>query len=696
MTDHTRLTKQQKVMTMLGTLLGMLLAALDQTIVSTAGPSIQRDLHIEPSLYAWLTTSYLVASAVMTPVWGKLSDLFGRRRILVQGISVFLVGSLLCGLSQTTTQLIAARVVQGLGSAALFTTAFAVIADIFSPRERGRYAGLFGAVFGLSSVVGPLVGGLITDAFGWHWCFLINLPVGAIALGVILTRMPPLLSEARSKTIDFAGAVTFALAIVPLLLALSLGKLELREGDVGYLWNDPPILAMVACFVVFSIAFFLVERRATEPLIDLQLFRNRAFAVGNLASLVGGMAFLGAIVFLPLFMVNVVGASATRAGLTTTPLTFGIVFGNIFAGQVSSRVGRYKFLILGAIVVQMAGFALMAFSLSPDVTSAGMAARMVLIGLGLGPAIPLFNVHISSAVSPHQIGAATSTATLARSLGSTMGIAIFGNLFGLTLVHGLEEKMAVATAGLPPAMVAQWQSQQGAAGGGGEEGAPAGQSFDAEAIKKNIAERFARQRNVVDAALGNDDPAALQELARAPLLDERVRSVVDAGGIGKAIGAGFDATQAAIEQALQQGPEGLAALLADPSLPPPVKERLASVPPAALASPEARAGILAGVTQGLAEARAAAIGGARTAALTAAKKGLDDGERTAVDAVDKMARALKEAFTDATARVYFIAIFFALAGLLVALFLPELPLRGGPGGGEGATDGTGPAPPALE
>jgi EmrB/QacA subfamily drug resistance transporter len=675
---------------MAGTLLGMLLAALDQTIVSTAGPSIQRDLHIEPALYTWLTTAYLVSSAVMTPVWGKLSDLFGRRRILVQGILVFLVGSLLCGVSQTTNQLIGARVIQGLGGAALFTTAFAVIADIFSPRERGRYAGLFGAVFGLSSVVGPLVGGLITDTIGWHWCFFINLPVGAIALGVILTRMPPLQSDVADRSIDFAGALFFGLAVVPLLIALSLGKVELREGDVGYMWNSPQIMGMVGAAVVFSVVFFIVEKRARVPMIDMHLFGNRAFAVGNLASLVVGMSFLGAIVFLPLFMVNVVGASATRAGLTTTPLTFGIVFGNILAGQLSSRLGRYKFIILGALVLQMIGFAVMAFTLSPDVSSAGMAARMVLIGLGLGPAIPLFNLHISSSVEPRQIGAATSTATLARSLGSTMGIAIFGNIFGLTLVHDLEQKMAVATAGLPAAYVEQWKKGPQASGGG-EEGAPAAGGFDVEAVQKKIKDRFTQQRSVVDAALGHDDPAALAELAKAPQLDERMKGVIAAGGFEHAIGDGFAQTKAKVAAALAQGSDGVQTLLADPSIPPPLKERLSSVPAPALASPEARAGILAGINAGLDAARDDAIKNARAQALTGAKKGLDDAETLALGAVVKVGRALKEAFSDATARVYFVGIFFALAGLLVSLLMPELALRGG--GARGGAEGH---PPALE
>jgi EmrB/QacA subfamily drug resistance transporter len=688
--DHTQLSRSQKVMTLAGSLLGMLLAALDQTIVSTAGPAIQQDLHIEPALYSWLTTSYLIASAVMTPVWGKLSDLFGRRRILVQGIVVFLVGSLACGLSQSTTQLIAARVVQGLGGAALFTTAFAVIADLFSPRERGRYTGLFGAVFGLSSVVGPLVGGLVTDTVGWHWCFFLNLPVGAVALAVILTRMPPLEHEVTDRSLDVAGAFVFALAVVPLLVALSLGKVELREGDVGSLWNSPLIVGLLIAAVVFGVAFLLVERRARVPLIDLRLFENRAFALGNLASFFTGMAFLGAIVFLPLFMVVVTGASATDAGLTTTPLTFGIVIGNIVSGQISSRVGRYKFMILGALVLQMVGFGVMAWSLSPDVTAAGMAARMVLIGLGLGPTIPLFNLHISSAVEPRQIGAATSTATLARSLGSTMGIALLGNLFGYTLVHGIEERMATATAGLPPALVAAWRPPAPSTATGDAEGATApAAAFDRNAARARVQALFAQQRDVARAALERDDPAALAILARAPHVDERLHAVIAAGGIARAVDAGFADARTKIADALSADGPGVGVLLADPALPALLKARIAAIPEGATRTAAGRDSTRESLFAGLELARNDAVVIARAESMAATLAALASSEQQALDGVAAVDRALKQAFTVAIARVYLVGIVFALLGLIVALFLPELPLRG-------PSPTAGPTPPAAD
>ena len=615
----------------------------------------------------------------MTPVWGKLSDIFGRRLILVGGITIFLIGSFACGVSGSTVQLITARVVQGLGAASLFTSAFAVVADLFTARERGKYSGIFGAVFGLSSVVGPLVGGFITDNIGWHWCFFINLPIGAVALGVILTRMPSLKQEQDHKAkIDYLGALLFALSVIPLLLALSFGKFEIKEGDTGFLWTSPQILGMFAAFAVFLVAFVAWERRTPDAMIDVRLFSNRAFAVGNLASFVVGMSFLGAIVFLPLFMVNVVGLSATRSGLTTTPLTFGIVAANIIAGQVSSRTGKYKFLIVGAIVILMTGFAIMAFTVDVDATQSGMTVRMILIGLGLGPSIPLFSLHISNAVEPRQIGAATSTSTLSRNLGSTMGLAIFGTVFGTTLTHAISDRMAEATQGMPPAYLAQMRGGDGPSSGG-EEGAPATQTFDEKAIVEKIHARFAEQRKTVEAALDHDDPAALAELKKAPNLDDKMKAVIDAGGIASAVGAGFEAQKAKLKAAFDAGPDAVAALANDPSLPPQLAQKLKELPPPALQSPEGRAQILAGISMGMDKARDDAIVSARVAAKNGAAKGLDDAEAKAVETVGKVGMALKQAFTDAITRVYFVAIFFALFGLLVSLALPELPLRGGPG-----------------
>lgn len=488
--DLPVLTRRQRVATMVASLLGLLLAALDQTIVSTAGPRIQADLHIDPAIYVWITTAYLVASTVLVPLWGKLSDLYGRKPILIAGMLIFLLGSVLCGISQSTLQLVLFRAVQGVGSASLFTNAFAVVADLFVPAERGKYQGIFGGVFGLSSVIGPLAGGFITDHVGWHWVFFVNVPIGAIAIAFAAANMPMLRRERADKPrLDLVGAAALVVALVPLLLALSLGHGAHASARTGWPWGSWQIGALFGVAAVGIVVFLLIERVVREPLLDLRLFGNKVFSIGNAAAFTMGLSFLGTIVFLPLFMVNVVGLSATSSGLTTMPLTFGIVAANVFTGQVVARLGRYKAVMLIAIAVLIGAFAIMGFTLATDSTQLGVSAKMILVGIGLGPSIPLFTLAVQNAVPPHQIGVATSTSTFSRQMGATIGLAIVGTVFATTLATRIQAELGGA-GGPPPAATSAAPAPGGEEGGRGSGMA----KFDAAAIKQKINAQFDGER----------------------------------------------------------------------------------------------------------------------------------------------------------------------------------------------------------
>lgn len=442
------LTNRSKLVILAGVLLSLFLSALDQTIVSTALPRIVADLQgIE--LLAWVSTSYLLASTAMVPIYGKLSDLYGRKPVLLSGIVIFLVGSVLCGIAPSMLMLVVFRGLQGLGAAALTSTAFAIPADLFVPSERARYQGIFAAVFGLSSIIGPYIGGLLTDSVGWRWVFYINLPLGLVALAFIASKMPRMHSGLTAK-IDYLGSAMLIITVVPLLLALTLDK-------TAHAWSSPLIVGLFAVAAVGLGLFLWAERRAEAPILPLFLFRNRTFALVNLISPLVGMSFFAAVLFLSIYLVNVLGVSATEAGTAVIPLTLGFVFSSFASSAIVQRTGRYKLIMLAGLLIMLAGFWWLT-QLDVNTTLNMVRLHMVVIGIGMGPTMPILNLALQNAVPFEVVGAATASRQFFLQLGQALGAAIFGVLLTVTLTNSIEANLAPVKAKLPPAVAAQFDA----------------------------------------------------------------------------------------------------------------------------------------------------------------------------------------------------------------------------------------------
>jgi EmrB/QacA subfamily drug resistance transporter len=448
------LLTQRRVLLVIGALmLGMLLAALDQTIVATALPTIAGDLHGLSHLF-WVVTGYLLFATVSTPLWGKLGDMYGRKFFFQAAIVIFLIGSALSGLSSSLIELIVFRSLQGLGAGGLFVGAQAIIGDVVPPRDRGKYQGIFGAVFGLSSVAGPLLGGFFVQHLSWHWIFYINLPIGALALVVTSGFLPSALRRVP-HVIDYIGAVVLAGGVTCLVLLTTLG-------GTTYPWGSLPIVLMAVLGVILLAIFVLVERRAAEPILPLHLFRNRVFSATSAVGFIVGFSMFGAITYLPTYLQVVRGASPTGSGLELLPLMGGLLVTSIGSGILISRWGRYKIFPIVGTAIMIVGLYLFS-RLGIHTSTLTISLYMVVLGLGLGCVMQVLVIVVQNAVPHSELGVATSGATFFRSIGGSFGTAIFGAIFANVLTGNLGRYLAgvrlppgfSGTAGASPAALAK-------------------------------------------------------------------------------------------------------------------------------------------------------------------------------------------------------------------------------------------------
>lgn len=427
-------------------MLGMLLAALDATIVSTALPTIVGDLHGANHL-SWVVVAYLLASTVSTPLWGKLGDLYGRKIFFIWAIVIFLAGSMLCGFAQNMLELILFRALQGLGGGGLMVGAQAVIADVVAPRERGKYSGLFGAVFGAATVLGPLLGGYIVEYWSWRWIFFVNVPFGIIALLVTAAALPNA-GERRSHVIDYAGIVTLTLAASSLILFTSLGGSD-------FAWSSWKSIGLLVGGLVLTVAFIMIERRSVEPVLPPSLFANRVFSSASAIGFVVGFAMFGAMTFLPLYFQDVHGASPTNSGLRLLPMMVGLFSASIVTGQLVVRGWRYRpFPIVGTAVMTI-GIGLLG-TIGVTTSTFVTGAYMLILGVGIGLVMQILITAVQNAVNPSDVGAATAGSNFFRSIGGSFGTAVFGAIFSNELPRQLAAglKSTGYTGALPPA--SQW------------------------------------------------------------------------------------------------------------------------------------------------------------------------------------------------------------------------------------------------
>nr|WP_245808073.1 MDR family MFS transporter [Deinococcus hopiensis] len=639
-------------------MLAVFLAALDNTIIATAGPSIQRALLLNAGMYAWLTTAYLITSTVFVPLYGKLSDEIGRKPVLLTGIAIFLLGSIGCGLSQNVSALIAMRAVQGVGAAALFTTAFALIADLYPPGERARMTGLIGATFGLSSVLGPLAGGIITQTFGWRWNFWINVPLACLALIFITAFMPRWTHRpfAPRRPFDTWGAAALLLGSIPLLIALAQGRPRLEPGQAGFLWLSWPTFALVLLSILGTIAFIRMEQRAPNPLLNIAFFRSPLFSKATLAAFLVGMVFLGPMIFLPLYLVNVVGLSAMTAGATIIPLSLGIVAGTVITGQLLHRFQRPKSLMLATLGLMLTALTILGFTLTVHTGVLDITLKMVFLGLSLGPAIPLYTLTAQQAAPAEETGAATAVVTFARQLGNVCGVALLGSIFASTVGINLQHTKTTVLNSLPASTRSEFSTYTDQT---------TQTELNIQRIREDVLSKIDERGRVITKAIMDNDPASVAIVLNDPRTPQVLREPLSGGGIVHWVRERHRHKQQQLQNALVGGePSAIRRLLSADDTPFEVREALL------IGTPSQRRALAERLLKDGPNNEANEIFSTQRTRLDGAMYGLNAARSQVRQALDVFEVGLKEALTLALRNVFQAGLIVALLALLVTLTLP--------------------------
>ena len=660
------ITPAERRLTLAALAVVVLLSALDQTIVSTAMPRIIEQLQ-GLSMYAWVTTAYMLTSTVSVPIYGKLSDQYGRKGILIIGVVTFLAGSVLCGLAGEfgelpllgggMMQLIVCRAIQGLGAGALMTVSFAIMADLYPPRERGRLFGVFGSVFGIATVVGPFIGGFLTDhgtftllgheIAGWRWVFYVNLPLGLLALFMILYHMPVLRHGAGGR-IDYLGAVLVVLTAATLLLGLTLG-------GTSYPWDSPHILGLFAVGCISLGIFLWIETHATHPILPLHLFRIHSFRIAALASFVMSTAFLGVVMFMPLYMQVVQGINATQSGFALLPLMAGLIASSVICGRLVTRTGRYKPFMIGGGIVLIAGVIALT-GIGPDTTHGDLAWRLAITGIGLGPAQTLFSLVIQNSAPPTEIGVATSMGQFSRQMGATVGVAVFGTF----LTHGLTDELPKHVPMLPGMSeqridLAHAQSQ----------------AMNADMIRLRVNGTLDERFAVLERAY-HEDADAVVEIIGDPRMPEQIKAALRDGGVRGRIHRQLLQRADTVESELKAGEEGRERLLQDPELPSGVKQQLADIPLRALREPELIAGVAKLFRDAILAKEDALVATTVQQSLLTVRAAMSIYGK---QLVERIQRGVKVAFATSIAHMLERALWIVGLAVLIVFFIPEVPLR---------------------